>query len=1493
MGRIQATTFDELERHRFAEAFRVFNGEQEREDPQTDQHTWSMLPLEGVVKLPDTSGEPVSGLVLMPTSYRYLRQHREHVLRFDMVQYSTQIRREIDTLSPLTGHLSVMRDGVGNLAVTVVTRFPQASYEDMITIDDLLSVLTAGGWADIFEEIATSIVNTVHGTRARRMRRTIQRILDAAIYQVRIPYLFRTTDKDNREVWAHNWWQMDASVMQHLRPFFQGREAQGRSRTALVEALFRSLVSNSSDLEQDRLERDSGFVFAPIAHFLTGQIRGVSSFHLKMIISVEQVRRLTRRSNISLLDDTLFAHPSIRYTVKPDTLHLWRGVFDEDTIPSADRLFRVMEEIERVGCRRDTTMVLKDTGGYVDGIRRVKLTRSLSQAVRWFYSPRYGNCLTMCLAPLFIRGRYEFLSDDVREYCRIRDYLSRAERMSITVRSSMEGTLYELEKKVWQWLLHMYAEFFERTVDTSTDSFFTRPHQLTYYLRTLDDTIGFESNVVIWRIAEERDMTGRVYHRLAPGNTSLLRYPNAAACNVLILNGHAYYMNVKPDRSGYEAFPPLKWRFCVRCKSEVLRGGENWIANHYCEPNYEGEKYVHRQRVRAGLYTNEREQNRRMRPQIIWRDDNRFYAIHDTGARKSEFSVTDKRLETHLQSTFAVDLETFIRPNTEGQMVVYAAGVCTVKSDDEDMAYHCFQGDALHPNRAIYQLLIYLIRYSKAHGKKIVVTSWNGSRFDWLPVLYGVLMLRAIRDREFPSVPHFSLVPGVIRKGNKIMRMVLKVEGGSTITFHDLCLILPMSLSAAAASLLGENDQKGDFEHGKVRSWTDVARYREEWYPYLEQDVVITARLYKELASVAYTLLDGMLLGYQISSSSMAFNCWKQVTAKEKPAAELPFLYAQLPSYNLECKFREAYIGGRVAPQAMYYCNEHVFSLASRQCQSPYNFLKGMSRASLKQLYRTVVSSGKQDYLRYIDVTSLYPAAMKLAKYPVGGYYSYSQETQDDIYEMNRLVAEMAQAESIQDIPLFICELWIEPNTNLLTPYLLKREKNGALSATLEPFLGTYCSADLWMAYRLGYRFRDVSCMWYWPRGEKLFDTYVDMAIKIKEQGSAEGNKAKRAFGKLLACGCYGKFAQKIIKEQWDIVSWDQLDFEKHLFYREIVDKDEEHVAYEVSWNEDEDEQVRYPVQIAIYVTAYSRVIMAQAMEVFNGFYDMRYMFYYTDTDSFIVTQDAYLKLALEGWMSGALGKFKDEYEGGIILEYVGLGKKTYKAIYLKEDGGLYEYTRAKGMPHCSEPIVLNRESRKICARHRNQGITLEEVVDIKKYAYTAEVKPLNSSIANKEIIYAEDNEMELSYIPFNWFAGRAKALLSQLYPSYRTALKYYNDVTKVECHFGTIKNLITPTVNLSCRITEHDADSSCFTLTKGIISRCLQQEGEGYWDLHHAERVLCMPHSECTIMSTPMHYLNSFMPHSLSELSDEAEPLLMSSGVYGSIEPVPLEQLY
>lgn len=420
------------------------------------------------------------------------------------------------------------------------------------------------------------------------------------------------------------------------------------------------------------------------------------------------------------------------------------------------------------------------------------------------------------------------------------------------------------------------------------------------------------------------------------------------------------------------------------------------------------------------------------------------------------------------------------------------------------------------------------------------------------------------------------------------------------VVIWDLCLHLPGRLEKLCREY-GCTIGKGDFDHSKIKSYADVDTYLPEIKIYLNRDVDSMIELFKKYETIAWNLTHNNVLK-SITQSSFGFKHWTDTN-------KIPII---LHSPEQDKMLRDACYGGKSMPQKLKF-----------------------------------VSSGKDDELILIDWNSQYPTVMAKNKYPVGEWKEWNGE-------LSRFFESIAKGQDEGGV----WEISIIPNKKLLTNPVPRRDKN-LKHDLVDISHGTYTNEDIRTMFKYGY---DQSSLQIHKglineKMEYVFPDYINRIYEVKK--SESGTKgAKYEVSKLMMNGLFGKQMQRNIMEQMAICSnIDEIESVLNKV-KEIKNYTFVNDKFLIRYYEDhQDIKITKPTGIGSYILSYSRTLMNELIDSFNGFYDIDAMFYYTDTDSLLIKRKYWEKIKdrFEGKDLGQVSVDLDH-----IIEYYSPAPKLY-----------------------------------------------------------------------------------------------------------------------------------------------------------------------------------------------------------------------------------------
>lgn len=412
-----------------------------------------------------------------------------------------------------------------------------------------------------------------------------------------------------------------------------------------------------------------------------------------------------------------------------------------------------------------------------------------------------------------------------------------------------------------------------------------------------------------------------------------------------------------------------------------------------------------------------------------------------------------------------------------------------------------------------------------------------------------------------------------------------------------------------------------------------------------------------------------------------------------------------------------------------------------------------------------------KDHLRYLDINSLYPAAMAMFEYPIGDYTSPDKVTPEDSI---RYVDLMVRGEIIA-----ICDCDVTCPKNLVEPRLPSRDGKGGIEWNLYDKLRTcYTSIDIKEGYLYGYEFR-VNRIIYWTNTAPIFREYIQDLFDAKKDLAKENLKRTALYSeiKLMLNGLYGKMIQKpyytTLKIAFahkardvEIAYNDNLRndiinvvwFEGCLIYE--VDKSIRKVRDDKGnlTHIEEYDQLKFytkPHQLGAFTLSYSKQIMWEAFSRLDAIF--KPSIFYTDTDSFICHVDDLEKVG--DLLGDELGELHDDLgDNKRIINAYFIAPKMYRVDYLSynEETGeckLEIEMKGKGVPEeyryeemYNELIegreyttvemerIFNKQDYKVAQTKVNKGIDGFKV-------YSTFVTKTISSVYNGKVLVKWDDE--------------------------------------------------------------------------------------------------------------------------------------------------------
>jgi hypothetical protein len=460
------------------------------------------------------------------------------------------------------------------------------------------------------------------------------------------------------------------------------------------------------------------------------------------------------------------------------------------------------------------------------------------------------------------------------------------------------------------------------------------------------------------------------------------------------------------------------------------------------------------------------------------------------------------------------------------------------------------------------------------------------------------------------------------------------------------------SLDAACGDFKIKN-AKTSFEHAKMKSWSDIEKYKDEVLPYLKMDVLGLKELFETFNDMIYEIESTNITRF-MTCSQMGYSIWQnlldQVVEVPKDLEKMDYI-------------AKAVYGGRCYPHQQQYKS------------SMYEDVKA---GKLK--YKDVVESESKDFIFNADASSLYPASMSgfdhmKVKYPIG----YSRWSYEPAHEYDAGLMGFYEIEFI-------------PPTDIRIPILPRRllhgDQNIGVAWSLEPGCGVYTSIDILNASEAGYKIEFVGKALVYDESGDVFKKYIKRFYKLKGKAEKDGNDSMRNIAKLMLNSLYGKMLMAPIESQTEVINT-AVEMNVFLCKFNLTDykivNDNKLIMTGSVKGERRVDKITKPRQLGAFVTAYSRRIMLFYMKAIDPTLQSM-IFTYTDTDSLHISGQAYLDLMAKGLIKtkkeAELGYLCSDIKNeGVILKEINLAPKTYLYESIDNEEAIKVTMKCKGIP--------------------------------------------------------------------------------------------------------------------------------------------------------------------------------------------------------------------
>jgi len=531
-------------------------------------------------------------------------------------------------------------------------------------------------------------------------------------------------------------------------------------------------------------------------------------------------------------------------------------------------------------------------------------------------------------------------------------------------------------------------------------------------------------------------------------------------------------------------------------------------------------------------------------------------------------------------------------------------------------------------------------------------------------------------------------------------------------TLWDLCRFTLCTLKKACRSFdVPKKYCKIDFDATRVRCWDDVVKYRDIVEPYVKNDVASMRCIMKKFMDEIWTEFRINPLKC-VTLSHMSFNIW---TTTFPETADI-----EIPDKDQYLFISKAKAGGRCYPVASQYISKVYTRIANEMKKATVDELKdyiakhetrmnsGLDKTKrldsddLKKAIQNKINKyigikkqieldgesiaenlneyfiipkhtdGKPDfsfddlvkcgeYLKNLDVTSLYPTVMEKFEFPIGTPKWVDKHEVGDFKDHG------------------IYTVKYEAPKKCYHARLHKKE-NGKLMWDMRDGEGVFAGVDLNDAVDIGYKIKPSGKALVWNKSADLFGEYIRTCFDMKSKAKIEGNKGKYQISKILMNALYGKMLQRPITrgqkfccdeddvfefmQEHDVTNWTSLG-------NQIVLSGEKPLVLLT-------DSITKPAHLGVFILAYSRRWMWNIFIAIDPTIQSM-IFTYSDTDSAHVRAEHIPKL--KEFMGDELGELNNDYDDdGLIIREENLAPKLYCTFRYTPDDLIVCCMKAKGI---------------------------------------------------------------------------------------------------------------------------------------------------------------------------------------------------------------------
>lgn len=536
---------------------------------------------------------------------------------------------------------------------------------------------------------------------------------------------------------------------------------------------------------------------------------------------------------------------------------------------------------------------------------------------------------------------------------------------------------------------------------------------------------------------------------------------------------------------------------------------------------------------------------------------------------------------------------------------------------------------------------------------------------------------------------HFFLLSKLFDVENVVKNNgILYIKALQFVQFKDFMRHCNSSLSQLCNDFeLSEEFKKTEFPHEFVNFTKDIYYKGQvpasEFWPnksipdYIDCNVLFDleqiSRKYLNLdcVSLAYCFEKYCSLMCQVTTdiNDRKKMCYDPSLFLTAPAFSYTFMKSFLAKHNIHVikntvidKFiRKSLRGGRC------FVQKGKFESSKYGTMKKWN---NMTDDQKKEFYNSI---SDDDCLVDFDAVSLYPSAMCLFKYPVG---KAKVIPECDFGRIMKSINELSYDKHC----IVECDIEFDQEKckNCCTPLLAIRQSDGSsVFSFCNITKDVFTNVDIQEAIKYNYAkiTKIYNCI-EWENSEFIFKDFINGLFNKRLEAKKNKQLALSNVLKIIMNSSYGKTTMKFNDEYMKITK-DNNEFDQYIIKGELkgfsmINKEAVLLSLKC---EQSDKHIKHPVQLGCFITAYSKVIMNNCIQKFNGFSDWNQTFYYTDTDSMQIKRSIlkYLEqqhIEYNGQQISIVGESMGQLHDDLGLK----NSKIIKSYYIRPKCYILEY---------------------------------------------------------------------------------------------------------------------------------------------------------------------------------------------------------------------------